>query len=370
MLGRDESKHISCGYIGHEKDCPVTCSKCAIPFKKKGDAALSMFRVDEAIRYYKRAVFITSKYAEAWYSLGTAYGQKNEFNNALIAFNKAILIDPAYGNALWGRAVALNKLGKKDKAMETVNAILELYDDSDTKQLKISLINEGVKDRKQVIDNEQAEDLLLTKALELMRDNNLLGVDGSAEIIAEIYQPEAFTRKVLEYCKNKYRSLGEKKVRGECLITSFYGSICAVMLHQKDPTGTASGNLFEYLERHIDVEFTDVNAERLLGTKAGEEKAEKIWEMFSPYVSYGQFVFANVDELNDDIMLEAMKHAYAFGMLVAQSHLKNEDMSEKRNKHQIGTRKEIDQALKELADSSEDHKAPPPKSAMCYSLRS
>lgn len=363
-LGRDESKHISCKYDEHESDCPDDCSKCAISIKTDGDIALASNKLDEAIRQYKKAVFVSPKFAEAWVNLGNAYGMKSEYNNALSAFNKAIAIDPKCGKALYGKAITLRNLGMLDEAMETANTILELYDDENVRKFKQELIRAGVKDKSSVVDAKKAKAALEGKAGEVMRNHDLLGDDGSAEIIPEIFQPEDFTKAVLSYCKRKYASLGEQKVRGECVITSFYGSICAVVLNQRDPSGMRNCNVFSYLCDHLDVEFTDVNAERLLGTKAGEEKAEAIWSLFSPYLSLTQAVFDTVDELTDEIMLEAMKHSYVLGMLVAKYYT-----SEKRKKHILGTRAEIDQALKRLAASTGDYQNPPQERAMCYSIR-
>jgi tetratricopeptide (TPR) repeat protein len=134
-LGRDESKHISCKYDGHEDDCPDDCAKCAISIKTDGDIALASNRPDEAIRQYKKAVFVSPKFAEAWVNLGNAYGMKSEYNNALSAFNKAIAIDPIYGKALFGKAITLRNLKMFDEAMEIANTILSLYDDANVLDL-------------------------------------------------------------------------------------------------------------------------------------------------------------------------------------------------------------------------------------------
>lgn len=154
-LGRDESKHISCKYEGHEDDCPDDCSKCAISIKTDGDIALATNKLDDAIRQYKKAVFVSPKFAEAWVNLGNAYGMKSEYNNALSAFNKAIAIDPKYGKALYGKAITLRNLDMLDEAMELANTILELYDDANVQKFKQDLIRAGVKDRSAIIDSKK-----------------------------------------------------------------------------------------------------------------------------------------------------------------------------------------------------------------------
>ena len=117
-LGRDDSKHICCQFEDREDECPKDCSKCAISIKTDGDVALASNRLDEAIKQYKKALFVEPRFAEAWCNLANAYGMKSEYNNALRAFDKAIAIDPKYGKALFGKAVTLRNLGRLDEAMK------------------------------------------------------------------------------------------------------------------------------------------------------------------------------------------------------------------------------------------------------------
>ena len=363
-LGRDDSKHISCQYEDREDECPKECSKCAISIKTDGDVALASNRLDEAIKQYKKALFVEPKFAEAWCNLANAYGMKSEYNNALRAFDKAIAIDPKYGKALFGKAITLRNLGRLDEAMKIANEILDLYDNSTVVDFKKKLIDAGVQDKGSIIDKDKAFKALQGKAGEIMRNNNLLDDNNNAVIIEEIFHPEEFTKSVFLYCSKKYASLGIDKVRGEYIITSFYGSICTTLFYKADAENIIGADVFDYLNNHIDVEFTDVAAEKMLGTKAGEEKAESIWNLISPYVSLAQAVFKTVNELTDEIILEAMKHAYVLGMLVAEHY-----SAEKPKKHVLGSRAEIDSALKHLAESSKDYQNPPKESAMCYSIR-
>ena len=66
------------------------------------------------------------------------------------------------------------------------------------------LIYAGVKDMHSIVDLEKVKGALEDKAAEVMRDNDLLGDDGSAEIIPEIYQPEEFTKAVNPITKDCY----------------------------------------------------------------------------------------------------------------------------------------------------------------------
>ena len=91
---------------------------------------------------------------------------------------------------------------------------------------------------------------------------------------------------------------------------------------------------------NIDVEFTDRNAERMLQTKAGEEKAEYVWSIILPYVKFSQEIFSKTSKLTDELILCAMKNAYEIGLLTAFYYINGRD-----KKHGLGSRIEIDKAL-------------------------
>ena len=364
VLGRNEEKHHNCKYEGNESACPESCDKCAIAIKTDGDIALSKNLFDEAIRCYKKALFIEPKLAEAWNNLGNAYGLKFEYKNALYAFDKALAIDPVYGNALFGKAITLRNIGDLETAMTLANDILRSYDSTEIKRFKKSLVEAGVEDTQYLNENNRSITLLSDFAHSIMKDNGLLNDEGKITVINGLYRPGEFVESVMKYCKRKYASLGEEKVRGEYIITSFYGSICATIFYSKDADAFANTTIFDYLNEHIDVEFTDVNAERLLGTKAGEDKAEYIWSIIAPYVNFAQKVFENTTVLTEEVIFAAMKQSYELGMQIAFYYLNNKD-----KKHSLGSRNEIDIALSKLAASSLYYQDPPPESAMCYSIR-
>lgn len=366
-LGRDESKHIQCDYEDNEDDCPKECSKCAISIKTDGDIALAQNLLDEAIKNYKKAVFVEPKFAEAWVNLGNAYGLKSEYNNALSAFDKAIAIDPVYGKALYGKAISLRNLGNLEEAMEIANTILRLYDADEVRALKKGLIDAGVEDTKYVLENEEFIQELDNYGYDIADDNDLLNGQEFYDAIEEcgdVYRPDEFINAVMHYCRKKYAPLGENKIRGEYIITSFYGSICAALFYAKDNSVFDNVEPFNYLMENIDVEFTDRNAERMLQTKAGEEKAEYVWSIILPYVKFSQEIFNKTSKLTDELILCAMKNAYEIGLLTAFYYINGRD-----KKHGLGSRIEIDKALSKLAESSKDYENPPPESAMCYSMR-
>lgn len=366
-LGWDESKHIQCDYEDNEDDCPKECSKCAISIKTDGDIALAQNSLDEAIKNYKKAVFIEPQFAEAWCNLGNAYGMKSEYNNALSAFDKAIAIDQEYGKALYGKAITLRNLGNLEESMQVANAILQLYDADEVRAFKKGLLDAGVEDTQYIIENEGYIRELDNFGYDVADENDLLNGQEFYDAIEEcgdVYRPDAFINSVMQYCRKKYAPLGENKVRGEYIITSFYGSICAALFYAKDNSVFDNIEPFNYLIENIDVEYTDRNAERMLQTKAGEEKAEYVWGIILPYVKYSQEIFNKTTKLTDELILCAMKNAYEIGLLTAFYYINGRD-----KKHGLGSRIEIDKALSKLAESSKDYENPPPESAMCYSMR-
>ncbi len=366
-LGRNEELVISCEFEGHENDCPKDCSTCAIAIKTDGDAALIEKKLPSAIRFYKRALFLEPRFAEARNNLANAYNMINEPNNALDAFEKAIAIDEEYGKALFGKAMTLRKLGRLDDAMQLANDILDLYLADEVIAFKKELVAEGVEDTHYIVENQAFTSELDACFWEIGEKNNLLVDDDFFETIEECedaHQPEEFVKKVMKYCRQKYASLGQEKVCGEYIITSFYGAICATLFYLKDNAVYENVQQFEYLKDHIDIEFTDRNAERMLQTKAGEEKAEHIWEIILPYVKLSQDIFNKTTKLTDELIIHAMQGAYDIGMIVAVYYSKGRD-----KKHGLGTRAEIDEALLKLAASQSGYQEPPERSAMCYSMR-
>ena len=362
MLGRDESRHISCKYEGRESECPKSCDKCAISIKTEGDFALTQNELDKAIKQYKRAVFVEPKFAEAWVNMGNAYGMKSEYNHALSAFNKAIAIDPTYGKALLGKAITLKNLAKFEEAMLICNEILEMYDDPEVKKLKDTLIKSGVKDSRRNFSLEKAIDLMTDKAYEIIQSNKLLDANGKISSETAIYCKEEFARSIYSFCKKRYSALGNEKVWSESILAAFYGSLCTTLLYYKDKAGFNGIKPFSYLSDHINLEELDRNAEKLLGIRQDESEADKLWNIIYSFVSYCNSTIGRIENESDieAAVIDASESAYFMGMLFGLRH--NERKQEKRAS--------LDEALMKLADSTKDYNyTPPERSAMCYSIR-
>ena len=162
------------------------------------------------------------------------------------------------------------------------------------------------------------------KAKDIMRNQKMLNQDGSISLISPIYYPETFASNILRFCKERYEKDGEKKIRSEFIITSFYSSICATILYKKNAPRIveriSSDHPLSAFNNFLDIEYADVAAEELLGTSNGQPLAETIWGIIQPYIGVCQNVFNSVSILDDEVFLAAIKNAYTMGMIVGDKY--------------------------------------------------
>lgn len=357
-FNRDISKQLRCEFKGHEKDCTERCDKCAFHIKEVADVAMSQNKLDEAIALYKKAIFIESCYADVWVCIGKAYMQKGDYAKSLDAFNRALGIDGIYGEALFNKAIVLQKFGHIDEAINIANDLLASCDNAEVIALRQQLIDMGAKD---VYQLDTAIEIMTNKALKIASENNLLDKDGKVRTERAIYKKAEFASQIFDYCLRKYSLLGEEKVRSESIITSFYASLCTTLFYYKDKDGFSDIHPFEYIKDHIDLEKADATAERMLEMKSGDAEAETLWNMIYDYAQFSGNVISKVEV--DDVeaaIIDATESAYVLGMLCAMRFVQ---------KNASTGRDAIDAALAKLADSSKDYENPPPETAMCYSIK-
>jgi len=362
-LGRDETKHISCGFEGHESDCSNNCEKCAIYIKTCGDELLVEGKVDPAIKQYKRALFVEPKFAEAWVNLGNAFGMKSEYNNALAAFDKAIAIDPVYGNAMFGKAITLRNLGKNEAAMSLANAILLLYDNANVRKFKENLMAAGTLDSSSFFTLDQAIEELTGIAYDILHKNDLLGPGGSVVTERAICQKEDFAAQVYRFCKKRYASSGKKKLNSESILKAFYGSLCTTLFYYNDPNSITGNNTYNYLVEHVDIERVDDVVEKMLNIRGDKTCCDNLWNLIYGYVVASLEIFEKItpDSDRESAVIDATESAYMMGMMYA--------IRWQADKKKEGERANLDAALEKLAASSADYDyTPKERSAMCYSI--
>lgn len=161
------------------------------------------------------------------------------------------------------------------------------------------------------------EELIKHRFSDVVSNYNL-DENGVIEFFADIYDPDDFCKKAYDYCNKQYADKGQNKLLFEYCMTSFYGCICSVAIWKEDNSLFVDQSPWDVIYKQINVEFTDSNAERLLGTKQKEEKAEHIFEIFSQYYSFAKQKMIDAD---NNVVFASMKYAYKLGMLVARKYL-------------------------------------------------
>ena len=74
--------------------------------------------IKTASEYYEKVLEYHPDNAIAINNIGATLLEKGNYNEALVYFDKAISIDPTYLNCHYGKACALNRLGKEQEAFE------------------------------------------------------------------------------------------------------------------------------------------------------------------------------------------------------------------------------------------------------------
>lgn len=314
-LGRDETKHISCAYIGNEDNCPNDCGRCAIAIKTDGDMVLAQRQLDNAIRLYKKALFIEPKFAEAWVNLGNAYEMKSEYNNALSSFDKALAIDPVYGKAMFGKAITLRNLGRVSEAAEMADSILSLYKNAqEVNSFKTTLGPIPV----QQLSLNEAIDQMTATAYNTLKEKKLLAPGGKVVSEKAILCQEDYSARVHRFCSKRYASFGQDKVFSESIITAFYGSLSTTLFFYNDKDGFAGVHPFDYLANHSDLEDTETTAERLLGIREDDKACDELWDLIYTYARYSCGIIEQVAEQDKNAAAQdATESAYTMGMMYA-----------------------------------------------------
>lgn len=315
ILGKDETKHISCAYIGNKDNCPNECGRCAIAIKTDGDVALAQKQLDNAIRLYKKAVFIEPKFAEAWVNLGKAYGMKSEYNNALSLFDKALAIDPIYGEAMFSKAITLRNLERICEAAEMADSILNIYPDAQ-EVISFKTMLGPIPD--QPLSLDEAIDQMTATAYNTLKEKNLLAPGGKVVSEKAILCQEDFSARVLRFCSKLYTSFGQDKVFNESIITAFYGSLATTLFFYSDKEGFEGVHPFEYLANHSDLEDIETTAERLLGIREDDTACGELWDLIYAYARYSCGIIEQVAEQDKSAAAQdATENAYTMGMMYA-----------------------------------------------------
>lgn len=92
---------------------------------KLGAILISQNKDDEGICIIENSIFKNPKQAEAFTNLGFAYLKKSNYDKALEYYNKALLLDPDFAQALLNKAGLCNILGQKSEAKKLLQQIVK-----------------------------------------------------------------------------------------------------------------------------------------------------------------------------------------------------------------------------------------------------
>lgn len=198
-LGLDEKKHLRCKYK-NKKKCPKDCDSCCFSVKLRGDIMMRVQAYDSAAELYEEAVSMEPDYADAWLELGNASTFRGNHVRALEAYEEALDIDERFGEALYGRAVALKNLGRLEDALTAADDVLEYYDYDPCHGLKAELhrLMAAAKQREKEERKQEENNRLLMRMMRKAAERHYIGdrLPFVPEITkaADVFIPECFIR--------------------------------------------------------------------------------------------------------------------------------------------------------------------------------
>ncbi|PWB51934.1 MAG: hypothetical protein C3F06_09750, partial [Candidatus Methanoperedenaceae archaeon] len=96
----------------------------------KGEGKIKMIKINIFIICFILFFFILSlaeaKTADEWYNEGVYLGQSGKFNEAIIAYDEALKINPQYADAWYNKGIALCKLKKYEEAIKAYDEALKI----------------------------------------------------------------------------------------------------------------------------------------------------------------------------------------------------------------------------------------------------
>src|SRR5205807_1728030 len=83
----------------------------------RGNVFIELKRYDEALVAYDKAVTIKPEFAEAWLGRGNVFRELKGYDEALAVYDKAVAIKPELAEAWFGRGNVFFQLGRYDEAL-------------------------------------------------------------------------------------------------------------------------------------------------------------------------------------------------------------------------------------------------------------
>ena len=221
-----------------------------------------------------------------------------------------------------GMRIATTEIEMGKLAVEAESANKEKHDQEHNRTTSCEGANTGsTQDVKPKKNSSSKEILALANTIS---SKSALPPLNEKDSLITIFQPDDFCRKAYQYCKRQYGGDAPQKLSLELCKTSYYGCICSSVFWHQDHSFAEDGekSVWDALYETINVEFTENNAERLLKTKQGEEKAERIYRIIGEYIEQVMPIFLQSNN-EGELCMFAMKQAYILGMRVAKEELES-----------------------------------------------
>ena len=126
----------------------ATESLTADDYYNQGNDWLAQDRYQEAIVAYDKAIKIKPDYADAWINRGFALDNLKRYDEALESNEKAIEIKPDYALAWYNRGVALDDVGKYKEAIASYDQAIKIDNSWGSKNPSDAWVGRGVALRK------------------------------------------------------------------------------------------------------------------------------------------------------------------------------------------------------------------------------
>jgi tetratricopeptide (TPR) repeat protein len=118
----------------------------ALSFRFSGDKKYYLGKFDEAILNYEKAILIYPEYPDAYNVMGNAYYRLKKYNEAIDAYKKAIEIDPKEAAAYNNMGNALSDMKKYNEAMDAYKKAINIDPNYDLAYFNLGiLLNEQKK---------------------------------------------------------------------------------------------------------------------------------------------------------------------------------------------------------------------------------
>ena len=110
----------------------------------KANAARDSEHLDEAARFYRRALVLHPAWKDGWWSLGTIYYDKDAYGKAAGAFQRLLKIDPENGTAAVMLGLCQFELGQDAASLHSIQTGLGFGLVKDESLRKVVLYHEGI----------------------------------------------------------------------------------------------------------------------------------------------------------------------------------------------------------------------------------